>query len=107
MQEKANFIFSDFVPLLIYHIWMFALYKNAKNICVAICLGFKKNIASLPRLDRFYRFIDLELRRLAKPGFEDSFIFLKLFLNLLTNWHPRWYDERYNIGLISRAIFKQ
>ena len=42
--KKSNFISSDFVLLLICHIWMYNLTKNAKkkkNICVAICFGLR------------------------------------------------------------------
>ena len=48
--KKANFIFSDFVLLLICNICMFVRFINANYICVAICFGLKKNIASLPGL---------------------------------------------------------
>ena len=39
-KKKSNFLFSDFVLLLICYIWMLTVYKNAKSIYVAICYGF-------------------------------------------------------------------
>ena len=46
--KKSNFIFSNYALLFVCYLGMVYLHKNARNICVAICSGFTKTIASLP-----------------------------------------------------------
>ena len=48
--KKATFALSDFVLLLVCHIGMLVLNKNAKKTFVAICFGFREKIASLTGL---------------------------------------------------------
>ena len=49
-KKKSNFIFSDSVLLLVYYLGRVFLHRNARNICVAICGGFAKNIANFTGL---------------------------------------------------------
>ena len=49
-QKKSNFISSVFILLLVCYLGRLFLYKNARNICVAICFGFCKNIFILTRI---------------------------------------------------------
>ena len=60
--KKANVISSDSVLLLCYLERLFR-HRNARNICVAICGGFAKNIANFTGL--FALCILLVLSKLA------------------------------------------
>ena len=48
--QKSNFISSDSVLRLVYYLEILFLHRNARNICVAICGGFAKNIANFTGL---------------------------------------------------------
>ena len=49
-KKKSNFISSDSVLLLVCYLGRVFLHRNARNICVAICGGFAKNIANFTGL---------------------------------------------------------
>ena len=51
-QKKSLFISSDSVLLLVCYLERLFLQRNARNICVAICGGFAKNIANFTGLLR-------------------------------------------------------
>ena len=48
--QKTTFALSDLVLLLVCHIGILVLNKNAKKPFVAICFGFSEKIASLTGL---------------------------------------------------------
>ena len=58
---KTIFALSDFVLLLVYHIGMLVLNKNAKKPFVAICFWFREKIASLTGLQMKISFAVLKL----------------------------------------------
>ena len=49
-KQKSNFVSSNFVLLLVCYLGRLFLHKNARNICAAICAGFRKNIFILTGL---------------------------------------------------------
>ena len=63
-KKKSNFVSSDFILLLVCYLGRLFLYKNARNICVAICFGFRKNIFILTGLYTVYKDLVLNCRRL-------------------------------------------
>ena len=52
--KKINIISSDSVLLLVCYLGRVFLHRNARNICVAICGGFAKNIANFTGLNGEY-----------------------------------------------------
>ena len=46
-RKKSNFIFSDFVLLLVCYLGRAFPHKNQRNICVAICVGPSNNLTGL------------------------------------------------------------
>ena len=50
VHKKTTFALSDLVLLLVCHIGILVLNKNAKKPFVAICFGFSEKIASLTGL---------------------------------------------------------
>ena len=46
-RKKSNFIFSDFVLLLVCYLGRASLHKNPRNICVAICPRSSNNLTGL------------------------------------------------------------
>ena len=58
-EKKSNFIFSDFVLLLVCYLGRVFLHKNSRNICVAICFGSSNNLTGLKcKYFDFYIFIE-------------------------------------------------
>ena len=70
-KKISNFISSDFVLLLVCYLGRLFLYKNARNICVAICFGFSKNMFILTGLK-----ILLDFTKLLQMGLSLKWIYM-------------------------------
>ena len=46
-KKKKQILYFPIFPYFWYAVWMFTLYKNAQNICVAICFWFPHNLSGL------------------------------------------------------------
>ena len=76
-QKKSNFVSSDSVLLLVCYLGRVFLHRNARNICVAICGRFAKNIANFTGLNFGYT-----LKQSYKEAiFQTHFLFLSQVQN--------------------------